>query len=118
MAARILNISFDESLLRTRHLLLESQGYVVTSTLRFEDALDSCRSQSFELVIIGHSIPEPQKQQFISALRSVCSTPILTLHRHNEGHLQAADYDFDASAGPAQLTKTVQRVLSRKRAAA
>jgi DNA-binding response OmpR family regulator len=117
MAARILNISYDEALLNTRQLLLEAEGYIVTSTLRFNDAVHACRTQSFDVVIIGHSIPQPEKQQFISALRSVCSTPILALHRPNEGHLPAADYDLDVSAGPAQLTTTVKRMLSRKQAA-
>jgi hypothetical protein len=35
--ALILSVSYDESLLRTREMLLESEGYNVISALGFDD---------------------------------------------------------------------------------
>lgn len=117
MAARILNISYDGSLLQTRQSLLQAEGHVVKSTLKFDEAMHACRTGSFDLVIVGHSIPEPEKQQFIRALRSACSTPILALRRHNEGPVFGADYDLDVSTGPAQLVSSINRVLAERLAA-
>ena len=111
MAARILSIFYDQSLLQTRQWLLEGEGYLVTSAMRLKEAVELCRDRSFDLVIIGYSIPDEDRQRFITALRFACSTPVLALLRFNENVVERADYNFDASCGPAELVRMVMKIL-------
>ena len=54
--ARILSVSYDSSLLKTRQLILEQEGHQVVSALGFTDALQQCESsKDFDLFILGHS---------------------------------------------------------------
>jgi hypothetical protein len=48
--ARILSVAYDEPLLRTRHLLLEREGYEVVSSLGFADSLEQCKRDNFDLL--------------------------------------------------------------------
>jgi DNA-binding response OmpR family regulator len=93
--ARILSISYNPSLLRTRQLVLESRGYKVTSALGFTEAVRHCKTGHHDLVIIGHSIPISDKQQMIKELRNVSATPVLALMKPNEEPLNTADYNLD-----------------------
>jgi DNA-binding response OmpR family regulator len=64
--SRILSISYDESLLQTRAMLLERAGYEVDSALGFSAAIHACKTKQFDLVVLGHSIPVEDKEQIIS----------------------------------------------------
>lgn len=94
--ARILSISYNSSLLRTRQFVLESRGHKVTSALGFIAAIEHCKTADYDLAIIGHSIPDGDKEQMIKELRNVCSAPVLALTKPNEEPLKIADYNVDA----------------------
>ena len=118
MATRILSIAYDVSLSRTRRLLLENEGYVVTSATEFDEAVRLCRTESFDLVVVGHCFPdERQQQHLITELRSVCSTPLLAL-RCWEGPGQGADVYAYVADGPAALIAAVKKMLARNAKAA
>lgn len=62
MKKSILSISYDESLLVTRKLLLEEAGYEVISAYGFVAAMEKCTSRDdFDLVLMGHSMPQKDK---------------------------------------------------------
>ena len=65
----ILNVSYDQSLLDSRELVLCSVGYAVESTSSIEDALRRFRARHFHAVLIGHSVPERDRRHFISLIR-------------------------------------------------
>ena len=110
MAKRILSVSYDESLLATRQLLLAYRGYVVTSTLGFMDAIEQSKTNSFDLFILGHSIPISDKQELIRTFRQYCSAPILSLDRAGESDVNS---DFHVAANdPEQFLKKVAEVVS------
>jgi DNA-binding response OmpR family regulator len=117
MAARILSVSYDLSLLRSRQWILEREGYVVTSAGSLKEAAGFCKTGSFHLVMIGHSIPDSDKQWMIAELRAVCSTPVLALLCPGENPVAGVDYNLDALAGPRELTETVKRILAKAQAA-
>jgi DNA-binding NtrC family response regulator len=110
MSKRILSVSYDVSLLATRGMLLEQRGYSVTSALGFTQALAECRTASFDLFILGHSIPEPDKLELIKTFRENCPAPILSLERRGEKRVPC---DFHATPDdPEKLIRTVDRILS------
>src|SRR5215471_16434222 len=80
--ARILSVSYDEALRRTRQLLLEAQGYQLISTDRLESTLEQCKLGGFDLFVLGHSIPQEDKQRLVEAFRQHCSAPTISLRRH------------------------------------
>ena len=107
MAKRILSISYDESLLATRQLILTRVGYDVKSALGFVQAQEVCRDGSFDLIILGHSIPRRDKSAVVSLIKSSCgSAAVLSLVKATESPIPEANsftYDLD----PDSLLKAV-----------
>jgi CheY-like chemotaxis protein len=112
MKKSILSISYDQSLLVTRKLLLEEAGYEVISAFGFVAAMETCRSRhDFDLVLMGHSMPQKDKTSLIAALRVKCRAPLLSILRHGNAPIPEADYSVDSHDGPGALVKAVQAAL-------
>jgi DNA-binding response OmpR family regulator len=110
MPKRILSVSYDSVLLATREMLLEQKGYIVTSALGFTQSVEHCRNKSFDLFILGHSIPEKDKLHLIETFRGNCAAPILSLERIGEPQVQC---DFHASPDdPAKFLQVVDGILT------
>jgi DNA-binding response OmpR family regulator len=89
-ASKILSISYDPALLHTRDLILREAGYDVASVLGFAKALELCGNY-YDLIGMGHSIPEADKRAIVSELRTKgCNAPILTLIRPGEAPMREA----------------------------
>jgi CheY-like chemotaxis protein len=110
--ARILSVSYDDPLLRTRHLMLESQGHEVVSSLGFTESLEHCKRGNFDLFLLGHSIPHADKQQLVTAFRRKCRAPIISLRRSaGEQLVDGADHYIEPDPDP--LLTLVRRILAR-----
>jgi DNA-binding response OmpR family regulator len=114
MAAHILSISYDWSLVVTRDLVLRKAGYTVTSALGFVDAIRLCREIKYDLAIIGHSIPLHDSQALLAAIRESSDAPVLSLYRSNDGALDGADYSLEGMEGPEALVSAVKEVIARR----
>jgi len=110
---RILSITHDPSLARTRELLLSKAGYDVSSFLDPAAAIQKCQRETFDLAIVGHSIPLDQRRTLVKALRDACAIPILALTRSGEATLTDADYWCDPSEAPALFLEAVKRSLKQ-----
>jgi DNA-binding response OmpR family regulator len=114
MSRKILSISYHEPLLQTRHMLLEQQGYGVASALGFTDAIAHCRKGGFDLFILGHSIPTRDKNELIRTFRQNNDAPILSLRRHGEPEVDAAEYHLFPD-DPRELLKKVAEVFAARK---
>ena len=115
VSKHILSVSYNEPLLRTREMLLVREGYLVTSALGFTESAEHCRDGSFDLFILGHSIPDKDKRELISIFRRNCNAPVLALRRHGENLPDGADEHAD----PHDIKGLLERVammLSNRRA--
>jgi len=110
--ARILSVSYDEVLLKTRALLLEYQGYEVVSCHEFDTALTHCKEGGFDLLILGHSIPDSDKQKFFQAFRQTCRGSIISLCRSTETSIEGSDFQIDPD--PERLLKLVDEVIRQR----
>ncbi len=110
MTKRILSVSYDEPLLKTRELLLARHGFDVTSALGFTEARELCKTDGFDLFILGHSIPESDQRELIQTFRQKNHAPVLVLLRGTERQLEPADHHVSAF-DPAVLEKKVQEIL-------
>jgi PleD family two-component response regulator len=112
--ARILSVSFDEQLLRTREMILEDIGHQVVSALGFRDAMKECQNaEAYELFILGHSIPHSDKEALISAFRARNRAPVIALKRADERPVNGADFEVEPE--PNQVVKLVGRIMADKR---
>lgn len=111
-ALSVLSISYDESLLRTREWILKSAGFDVTSALGFTQATAHCRNRSFDLVIIGHSLPWADKAALVQEVRVHNHSRILGLCRHGEEPVPGIDHSVDPFAVDA-LLEAVRTVLGK-----
>lgn len=112
--ARILSISYDPVLLRTRELLLLQIGHSVSSAEGFAEAYRLCGGAEgkFDLIVIGHSIPHEDKRIIIRQCRLTCSCPVLALLRSNEQPLDEATRSVD-SAEPRALMAAIDDLLGQ-----
>ena len=107
----ILSISYDDSLLRTREWILKKEGYQVTSALGLTEAFEYCHKGSYDLAIIGHSIPKQHKLALIHEIRKYCPARVLSIMRHGEQSLEEADAWVDSSEGPDALVRIIKEIL-------
>ena len=112
MKKRILSISYDSALLETRQWILEQAGYDVSSALGFAEALEVCKTTGeFNLVLMGHSIPQKDKIALFEALKMSGKTPLLSILRHGDSPIPQATYAVDSNEGPDALLAAVRNVL-------
>ena len=100
MKKRILSISYDESILKTRHYIFEQAGFEVASAFGFSDALNQCKEGRFDVVVLGHTLPPQDKTALVSVLRDSCGCPIVSIRKPGQSRHPEADYSVEASEGP------------------
>jgi len=111
---RILCISYDESLLTTRKLLFERAGFDVVPAFGFTEASTICRNDPmFDLIVMGHSIPQADKIALVGLLRPNCTAPILSIRRAFEPSLQEADFYVSSTDGPEALIEAARNALKK-----
>jgi CheY-like chemotaxis protein len=110
MSKRILSVSYHAELLITRRMLLEREGYHVTSALGFSESVARCRNGGFDVFVLGHSIPEPDKRELIESFRRSNGGPVLSLKHQGELPVSAADFHVRVD-DPAEFLKTVNTIL-------
>ncbi|HEV3040895.1 MAG TPA: hypothetical protein VHA33_24220 [Candidatus Angelobacter sp.] len=107
----ILSISYDESLLRTRHWILETAGFDVTSALGFAQAASHAQSGAFDLVIVGHSIPAQDKQALLEMLQNHHHGRILALCKSGDERVDGVAHWLESWEGPEALVSAVRKIL-------
>ena len=110
--SRILSISYDEMLLRTRELMLHGAGHSVISALGFREGIETCEQGDFELFIVGHSIPKKDKQDLIACFRAK-NPAALVIALTRAGEPRLAEVDTYINPGdPEELMRAVARTLN------
>jgi DNA-binding response OmpR family regulator len=111
--ARILSISYDETLLGMRHMILENAEYAVVSVHGLESGLEHCKQGGFDLFVLGHSIPDDDKRKMVEVFRRACPAPIISLRRGaSEPMVDGADFHIEPDAEP--LLALVAHIVQQK----
>lgn len=94
---RVLCVSWLEPLLKRRKEMLEAAGLFVTSAYGTKEAERICGlDQGFDLVVLGWSIPRPDKIALVQFLRAHCKAPILSIRKHGDPPLREVEYSIDS----------------------
>jgi len=97
MAKRILSVSYDAALLRSREMILQRQGYEVTSVQNLQDAILQCRREMFDVALIGHAIPIAEQMNIVGELRKNCpGAKVVALTARPMSPAPYADHSVDA----------------------
>lgn len=108
---RVLSISYDVVLLNTRAMILEREGYTVTSAQTLRDAIALLQQDRFDAAIIGHSIPIEEQRQMSEAIRQQCpDAPVIALTRREGERLTFADRAIEAQR-PEEMLDELRRLL-------
>lgn len=109
---QILLVAFDDNLLVRQRVVLEQQGYIVTSALRIKEATFACENGGFDLFILGHSIPHVVKVGLVGVFRLHHTAPVLSLWGPGDEILEAVNYlQFSNDLG--DLVRGVATILTR-----
>jgi DNA-binding response OmpR family regulator len=101
-------------LLATREMLLEEMGHKVVSADGFVEAMRHCdeiNGESYDLVVLGHSIPPSDKQAMMEKVKTSCDAPVLALLRPHEGPVAGAARSI-VSFEPNIFLEAVRQVLA------
>ena len=110
---RILCISNDAALLATRRMLLEQAGFDVVPAFGFAEAMELCiTNPSYDLILMGQTIPPKDKRTLIAALRDMdCAAPVLSIRRPGDEPLAEVDYTIESQDGPVALIEAAMAAL-------
>lgn len=111
MKKRILSISYDESIMKTRHFIFEQAGFEVISAWGFKEAMTQCHDGKFDVVVLGHTLPPQDKTALVSALREKCGCPIISIRKPGQSKHPDADYSVDSGEGPEAMLATIREAL-------
>jgi DNA-binding NtrC family response regulator len=110
---RVLSLSYDHVLLKTRNMLLEREGYEVVSADSLATGLAACHTGHFDVFVLGHSIPSSDKRQMVEAFRQACPGVVISLRRNTgEGLVDGADFHIDPD--PESLLATIASIVKMK----
>lgn len=65
----ILSLGRDRPLMAIRTMVLHQAGYAVTEAYSGEEALQRLRCAQFDLMLICHTITEPEQRKLVTTLR-------------------------------------------------
>ena len=106
----------DKSLLETRRLILERAGHTVVTVSNEPSLLEACKKHSFDVAVIGQSVPTKLKPRIARLIRQHCpNAKILELFPPHIGKLlQDADAWLLVPADvPHDLVERVNELASR-----
>ncbi len=113
MAKRILSVSYDPPLLKSRELVLRQAGYEVVSATSLAEVAAACTHSDFDFAVIGHSIPRQHQEEIAAKLRERCPMAcIVGLQLLVSEQLPFADLTV-SSHDPAGLVEQLQRFKPR-----
>ena len=111
--ARILSISYDQTLLRMRHLIFEKEGYEVVSAAALASGLAHSKQNDFDILVLGYAIPHEEKQRIAMEFHQRTPGAIICL-RSNAGEPLLDGADYHVEADPEPMLKLVAEIVRRK----
>ena len=88
----VLSIGYDLTLLQTRQLVLETEGYSVLSVQGNEAGKEAARSRPFDVYVIGHDASHAERYQLLTWLKErFPDKPVVVLRRSRYESFPGAD---------------------------
>jgi DNA-binding NtrC family response regulator len=110
--AKILLIGYERDWLSARRRGLHAAGHGVTCAQSFSQALRAIQSGRFDVVVLGHAIPQQQRNALAAAAKKANGgTRVLVLYSARIDHAELADALVDTSASTDDLRRAVEYLI-------
>ena len=110
--AKILNVGLDDSLRTTRESLLMGAGYDVVSVGTWDAFERACGTQSFDLLILGQTLPPSLKHDMFDFMAAHCpGAKVAEIYTFAAS--LPAQFSFRASDPPSFLTFIAQALATK-----
>jgi CheY-like chemotaxis protein len=108
---RILAVSYDPQLLRSRCAILRKAGYILESATSMNEAINRFQAIDFDLVLLGHSVPVPERDVLLRVIRASGSlAPVVTVAPLTD-RLPYAPAETIIQSSPEKLLSGIKEVL-------
>ena len=114
--AIVLCTGTDERVMQTRAMILERAGHTVIPVLGERELIDACSAHTFDVAVIGHSVPPFEKQRVLRLIRQHCpNAKVLELYTTSQGRKlsDADDWLEGAIPHPNDLIERVSTLASK-----
>jgi DNA-binding NtrC family response regulator len=92
MAFSVLQIGYYQTLLETRQVMLEHDGYRVTSALGNDQGMEVAGSGDFDVIVVGFSAGHPERTTMVQWLKQhIPGIPVVALLAHRGEMFPDAD---------------------------
>ena len=111
---KVLQVSQDRMVLQSRAMLLMQAlpGCEVMSASSYAEAVSSCVTNGFELVVIGTGLTEADRLRLAQHVRATLPSAKLVEIHHGNPLLQA-DLDWEAGNDPSAMVQEIRRLMNR-----
>lgn len=121
MSARLLWVDDEIDLLKAHCIFLEKRGYDVTTTSNGRDAIDLCRTNVFDLVLLDENMPGLSGLETLSAIKDLQPTLPVVMVTKNEAEdimdqaigAKIADYLLKP-VNPMQILLTLKKNIHQR----
>jgi hypothetical protein len=113
--ARVLCTGWDQSLLATRALILQSAGHEVHQARTQGEVLSACRQATFDVAVIGQTVSARMKSVIVGLVKQHCNgVKILELYQPHVGRaVPEADAWLEVPADiPSDLAERVTQLAN------
>lgn len=112
MQALIASIGYQGELLDVRDRELQAAGFEVRQGRNFVQALALLRARAFDVVVIGHGVPEHERTLLaLEAKRLNAGACIVYIYLTEIRHAEMADAVINLTSGHGDLVATIQHLL-------
>ena len=121
MAARLLWVDDEIDMLRAHQLFLEKKGYEVQTCTNGADAIEACRAQNFDLILLDENMPGLSGLETLQGIKEVQpNVPVVMVTKNEEEDLmdqaigsKIADY-LIKPVNPNQILLTLKKNIHQR----
>jgi CheY-like chemotaxis protein len=110
---RVLSVCNDGSVLRTRSLVLQNAGYSVCPAENYNDAINRCSSDNFEIAVLGASLPYDDRVALAAEVKKRCPSTHVVMYCRVHEIPAHADAVIDPLDGPGALLFAIESTLEQ-----
>ncbi len=113
MGVSILQIGYYPSLLETRRVMLEEDGYRVTSALGNDQGIAMAPAGRFDVIVVGFSTAHSVRTRMVRWLKQhIPDIPVVVLLAHDREDFPDADFTI-LSESPLTWLTTVRKACAK-----
>jgi len=108
---KILSVSNDDSVLRTRSMVLQNAGYNVCGVEDYGQAVDRCSAANFDVAVLGASLPYDDRIALAAEVKKRWPATHVVMYCRIHELPAYADAVIDPFDGPGALLFAIESTL-------